>query len=72
MVCSYNFPFKVIMKQHRTILVLSIPVIMAVRATITMDTRDIIARALVDILVVTATVITVCKMLIFLMHLICN
>lgn len=64
MVCSYNFPFKFIMKQHRTILVISLPVIMAVRATITMDTRDIIARALVDILVVTATVITVCKMLI--------
>lgn len=53
------------MKQHRTILVISLPVIMAVRATITMDTRDIIARALVDILVVTATVITVCKTLIF-------
>lgn len=65
MVCSYNFPFKVIMKQHRTILVISLPVMMAVRATITMHTRDIIARALVDILVVTATVITVCKMLFF-------
>lgn len=65
MVCSYNFPFKFIMKQHRTILVISFPVIMAVRATITMDTRDIIARALVDILVVTATVIAVCKMLIY-------
>eukprot|EP00105_Crassostrea_gigas_P043872 XP_019928020.1 PREDICTED: uncharacterized protein LOC105340997 [Crassostrea gigas] len=47
------------MKLHRTILVISLPVIMAVRATITMDTQDIIARALVDILVVTATVITV-------------
>lgn len=53
------------MKQHLTILVISLPVIMAVRATITMDTQDTIARALVDILPVTATVITVCKIFIF-------
>lgn len=72
MVCSYNFSFEVIIRQGHTILVILLPVIMAVRATITMDTRDTIARVLVDILAVTATVITVCKMLIFMMHLICN
>lgn len=47
----------VIMKQPPTILVIPIPVIMAVRAIITMDIQDTIARAEVDILAVTATAI---------------
>lgn len=48
----------VIMKQRHMILVIPIPVIMAVRAIITMDIQDTIARAEVDILAVTATAIT--------------
>lgn len=50
------------MKQRHMIPVIPIPVIMAARAITTMDTQDTIARALVDILDVIATAITVCKM----------
>lgn len=48
----------VIMKQRHMIPVIPIPVIMAARAIITMDIRDTIARAEVDILAVIATAIT--------------
>lgn len=48
------------MKQRHMIPVIpTIPVIMAARAIITMDIRDTIARAEVDILAVIATAITV-------------
>lgn len=47
------------MKQRHMIPVIPIPVIMAARAIITMDIRDTIARAEVDILAVIATAITV-------------
>lgn len=48
----------VIMKQRHMIPVIPIHVIMAARAIITMDIRDTIARAEVDILAVIATAIT--------------
>lgn len=48
------------MKQRHMIPVIPIHVIMAARAIITMDIRDTIARAEVDILAVIATAITVC------------